>query len=86
MWTDAGCFGAMFLGLTALVATLALRSLWKFRHEPPLTPLRIVLLLLLMIGGGLLPVVLRIESPGMFLAMAGGVFVASVGWLIARGL
>jgi len=75
----------MFLGLTGIVATLALRSAWKLRHEPPLTTLRLVLLVLLIIGGAVLPVVLRIESPAMFVAMAGGVFVASVGWLIARG-
>ena len=85
MWTDAGCLSMLFLGLTAMVATLALRSLWKFRHEPPLTPLRIVLLMLVIIGGVLLPIVLRIESPGMLLAMAGGIFVLSASWLIARG-
>ena len=86
MWTDSGCFAVMFLGLTGMAATLALRSAWKLRHEPPLTTLRLVLLVLLIVGGGLLPILLRIESPAMLIAMAGSIFVASVGWLIARGL
>jgi len=86
MWTDASCLAVLFLFLTALTATLALRSVWKHRHEPPLTPLRIVLLLLVIIAAGLLPVVLRADSPGLLLAMAGGIFLASVSWLVVRGL
>ena len=83
MWTGASCLAVIFLGLTAMVATLALRSVWKFRHEPPLTPLRIVSLLLLIVGGGVLAIMLR--TGGLLLPIIGGVFLASVSWLIARG-
>lgn len=81
---DTGCLVAMFLVLTCMVATLAVRSIWKFRHEPPLTPLRIGLLLLLIIGSSLLSVLLR-EDWFLLVVMA-GVFFASVSWLIARGM
>ncbi len=83
---DVAFLELLFLGLTAFISTLAVRSVWKHRHEPPLTPVRIVLLVLLIVGGGLLPVVLRADSPGLLVAMAGGVFLASMGWLVVRGL
>ena len=81
---DVAFLELLFLALTAFTATLALRSVWKHRHEPPLTPLRIVVTLLI-IGGGLLPVVLR-ASPDLLLVIAALVFLASVGWLIIGGL
>ena len=81
---DTGCLVAMFLVLTCMVATLAVRSIWKFRHEPPLTPLRIGLLLLLINGSSLLSVLLR-EDWFLLVVMA-GVFFASVSWLIAWGM
>ena len=81
---DAGCLGLLFLALTSLMATLALRSAWKHRHEAPLTPLRFALTLL-MIGAALLPLVLR-ASPDRLLIIATGVFLVSTGWLAARGL
>jgi hypothetical protein len=84
MWSTAGCLAAMFLVLAFMVATLALRSLWKFRHEPPWTPLRIVLLTLLIIGGSILAVVLR--SDALLVPIISVVVLGSVSWLIARGL
>lgn len=84
MWTGSGCLAVMFLGLTAIVATLALRSLWKSRHKPPLTASRIVLLVLLILGASILAIVLRMD--GLLVPIVCGVFLASVGWLIARGL
>ncbi len=74
MWTVSGCLAVIFLGLTFLAATLALRSVWKFRHEPPLL---IVLPLLLIIGGGILAIALRAD--GLLMPIVGRVFLASVG-------
>jgi hypothetical protein len=84
MWTLGSCLATIFLGLTFLVATLALRSVWKSRNEPPFTPLRIVLPLLLIVGGGILAILLRAD--GLLIPMIGGVFLTSVGWLIAKGM
>jgi hypothetical protein len=76
----------LFLALTALVATLALRSAWRQRFEPPLTPVRVVLPPLFVVAGFLLMVLTRTDSPNRLLLIAAAVFLASVGWLVSRGL
>ena len=86
MWSTGGCLSFLFLILTSFVATLALRSAWKARHEPPLTTLRLVLLIALIIAACIVPVVMRLVTPDVLMAMAAAIFVVSMGWLIDRGL
>lgn len=84
MWTDSGCLAMIFLQATALVATLALRSAWKRRLEPPLTTLRIVSMVLLLIVAALAAILTR--NDGLLIPLIGVVFISSLGYLIIQGL
>jgi hypothetical protein len=75
-----GFLATLLFVLCFAVTSLAVRSLWQFRYQKPLTPVR--LFLILTVGGAaLIGLAVTNDEPTVVLALAGAVLCASVLWL-----
>lgn len=80
-----GCVGQLVLTGTAVATFLAVRSMWRFRYRPPLTPFRLGALLTV-VGVGLAAPVLTVDDPQVVMGIIGAVMVGSLAWLGVYGL